>query len=252
MEDAQLMEIFMEIQRGLPRQGPGNDDATRYALSFCADLPDSPAVLDIGCGPGMQSLVLADALRGSIAAVDLHQEYLDELEHRAAVRGLREYVTPILEDMSNLPFAPESFDLVWSEGAAYIMGVENALREWKKFLGPNGYIVYSELLWLTDSPPVEAKQFFDQEYPAMSNIEHNKEMIKQTGYCLVQNFTLEDEAWWDNYYSPLEAKLSALRAKYQDDEQALSVVEMTAGEIEVRRKYGSSYGYEFFIARLKS
>ena len=252
MNEAQVMEVFMEIQRGLPRQGPGSDDATRYALSFCTDLPEKPSVLDIGCGPGMQSLVLADALRGSITAVDLYQEYLDELESRATIKGLHNYIKPVCEDMTKLPFPANSFHLIWSEGAAYIMGVENALCEWKKFLAPTGYIVFSELLWLTDCPPDEAKQFFEQGYPAMSDIEHNKELISQAGYSLVMNFTIEDKAWWEAYYSPLAAKLPALREQYQDNDEALEFVDMAATEIEVRHKFGTSYGYEFFVAKLQS
>lgn len=251
MDEAQMMEIFMEIQRGLPRQGPGNDDATRYALSCCTDLPETPSVLDIGCGPGMQTLVLADALRGSITAVDLHQEYLDELENRARTKGLYEHITPACEDMTNLPYSLNSFDLIWSEGSAYIMGVENALREWKRFLMPTGYIVFSELLWLTDNPPDEARQFFEQAYPAMSDIEHNKDLIRQTGYELVTNFTIDDKAWWDDYYSPLQERLPKLRNRYKDDEQALGFVEMTIAEIEIRRKYANAYGYEVFVAQLK-
>lgn len=250
MDDPKLIEIFMDIQRGLPRQGPGNDNATCHALSFCTDLPEHPSVLDIGCGPGAHSIILANQLRGSIIAIDLHQEYLDELKQRAAASGLGDYVTPMLEDMTNLPFAHENFHLIWSEGAAYIMGVENALREWRKLIKPRGYIVFSELLWLTDNPPDEAKEFFDHEYPAMRNIEYNKELIKQSGYRLIQNFTIEENAWWNNYYSPLEAKLPALRAKYINNEQALSFINVTATEIEIRRKFGSAYGYEFFVAQL--
>ncbi len=252
MDDAQVMEIFMDIQRGLPRQGPGSGEATRHALSFCTDLPEHPAVLDIGCGPGAQSLVLAKVLHGSITAIDLHQEYLDELDNRAAANELQDHITTMLGDMTNLPFAPSSFDLIWSEGAAYIMGIEHALHEWKLLLRPGGYFVFSELLWLTDNPPLEVKEFFDQEYPVMSDIEHNKELIRQAGYCLINNFTIEENAWWDEYYSPLEEKLSGLREKYEGDEQALSLVKRTAAEIEVRRRFGSTYGYEFFIVQRKS
>ncbi len=87
MNDERAMEIFMDIQRGLPRQGPGHDDETRQALGYCLELPDQPSVLDIGCGPGMQTLVLAGMLHGSVTAIDLHQEYLDELQIRSDAVG---------------------------------------------------------------------------------------------------------------------------------------------------------------------
>ena len=60
---------------------------------------------------------------------------------------------------------------------------------------------------------------------------------------------LPDTAWWDDYYAPLADKLPMLRQKYRDDDEALGVVEMTQREIEMRRKFGDSYGYEFFVGR---
>lgn len=250
MNDARLMEIFMDVQRGLPRQGPGSDDTTRRALSLCVDLPPQPNVLDVGCGPGKQSLVLADALRSPVTAVDMHQEYLDQLDRDANARGLRDFIAPMHGDMTQMPFADEAFDLIWSEGAAYIMGVENALREWKRFLKDGGYIVFSELAWFTDDPPHEARQFFEQEYPAMRDVEANKALVREAGYRLVGNFSIKDSDWWDEYYAPLEAKLPALRDQYRGDDEGLSVVEMTATEIEMRRKYAAVYGYEFLVTQL--
>jgi len=46
------MEIFFEIHRDNPREGPGSFEATRKAYSALSSLPDKPVILDIGCGPG--------------------------------------------------------------------------------------------------------------------------------------------------------------------------------------------------------
>mgnify|MGYP003634625316 CR=1 FL=1 len=252
MENAEAMKVFMDIQSGLPRQGPGSDEATRRALIYCADLVSAPKVLDIGCGPGRQTLVLAEALRSSVTAVDIHQEYLDELEHAAIETQLKEFVAVERADMSDLPFAPQAFDLIWSEGAAYIMGVDQALREWRRLLTPDGYLVFSELIWLTDNPPKEAASFFDQEYPAMTDINGTLQIIERAGYHCMEHFTLDDGCWWDDYYSPLEAKLPALREKYKNNADALAIVEMTAQEISMRKAHGEAYGYEMFVLRAES
>lgn len=244
------MEVFFDVQRGLPRQGPGSDDCTRRALGCCRDLSAAAAVLDIGCGPGRQALALAEALKGPITAVDFFQEYLDELTERAAAAGLGDRITALRADMADLPFPPRSFDLVWSEAAAYIMGIGNALRSWKAFLKPGGYIAFSELLWLEKDPPAEVAAFFREAYPAMGDIESNVALVEAGGYRLEGHFTLPDGAWWDDYYTPLEARLPALREKYRDDPEALGVVQMTADEIEMRRRFAASYGYAFFVARL--
>ncbi len=83
----------------------------------------------------------------------------------------------------------------------------------------------------------------------MKNVETNISIVVNSGYELVGNFTLPYSAWWDYYYTPLEAKLSGLTEKFNDDGLALSIIEATKLEIEMRRRYSRWYGYEFFIGR---
>ena len=249
-ENSHQFKVFLDVQSGLPRQGPGSDDSTLRALSICSRLPDKAVVLDIGCGPGMQTLALARASDASIVAVDIHQEYLEELKMRADAAGLGERIEIVSEDMQTLSFREHSFDLIWSEGAAYIMGFENALRSWKKLLKARGYIAVSELVWLYADPPGEVAEFFCGEYPAMTDIETNLATIRSSGYELIDHFTLPDATWWENYYTPLEAKLPLLTQKYAGDSVALEIIERAKVEMGMRRRYSEVYGYEFFIARV--
>lgn len=248
-DDARLFEIFMDVQRGLPRQGPGCDDSTLQALGLCADLPARPAVLDIGCGPGLQTLVLAKALACSITAVDLQREYLEQLKAGAEAADVADRIDTLGADMSALPVAPESYDLIWAEGSAYIMGFEKAFAAWRRFLKPGGSIAVTELVWLRSDPPAEVAQFFGEAYPAMSEVDSNLARIGERGYEVLGHFTLPDRAWWQHYYTPLEAKLPALREKYAGDTAALGVIEIAEREIDLRHRFADCYGYEFFVAR---
>jgi ubiquinone/menaquinone biosynthesis C-methylase UbiE len=249
-ENHRLFEIFWDVQRGLPRQGPGSDESTLKALALCTGLPEQLALLDIGCGPGMQTVALAKALAGShITAVDIHREYLDELKERAKAARVAECIHILAGDMQTLPFPPQHFDLIWAEGAAYIMGFEEALVAWKRFLKAEGYIAVSELVWLRSSPPTEVAEFFGREYPAMTDIETIMATIRTSGYEPRGHFTLPDAAWWESYYTPLEAKLPSLYNKYAADEKALSMIEIAKREIDLRRRFGSWYGYEFFVGQ---
>jgi SAM-dependent methyltransferase len=247
--NVRLTQVFFDIQRGLPRQGPGDDASTLRALSLCAELPERPDVLDVGCGPGRQTIALAQALDGRITAGDLHQEYLDQLVATAVAEGLRERIGQMRVDMLDLPFGRDSFDLIWSEGAAYILGFGEAFARWQYPLRARGYIAVTELTWLTDRRPAPAADFFASEYPPMTDVATNLATIEEQGCEMIGHFTLPDAAWWDHYYTPLEAKLPELRVKYADDAEALELVEMTAREIDVRRRFGDSYGYEFYVAR---
>lgn len=247
--EQRLLEIFFEIHRGLPRQGPGSDESTRKAFALCAELPKQPAIVDIGCGPGMQTLALAKATDGKIVAVDTTREYLDELRARAAAECVADRIEIREADMNSLPFTPGSFDLIWSEGAAYNMGFANALKAWAPLLKPGDYLAVSELVWLTPDPPAEAAAFFGAGYPAMQSVEANLALFRASGYDMIGHFTLPDRDWWQHYYTPLEAKLPPLFEKYGDDGDAFRIVETTKREIEIRRRFPDAYGYEFFVAR---
>ena len=221
----------------------------RGALALCAGLTASPDILDIGCGPGRQSLVLARATGGQVTAVDLHAEFLEEVRQHAATAGLGDRLRVVQADMRDLPFEPASFDLIWSEGAAYAMGVAEALVRWRPLLRPGGYLGYSDLVWTGDVRPTDVQEFFATGYPEMTDVGGNLRRITEAGYALVGQFRLPESAWWDEYYTPLEARLPGLRERYRSDDAALSVIGSTAREIELRRRYPDSYGYQFSIAR---
>ena len=249
MNDDRLVELFFEIHRGLPRQGPGSGESTLRALSFCAALPEDSIVLDIGCGPGMQTMALADARPGQIIAVDTCEEYLGQLRGRVRQANLTDRVEVRNADMRQLDFAENAFDLIWCEGAAYIIGIATALCAWRPLLRDEGYLAFTELVWLEAQPADTVFEFFRAEYPAMADIESVKEQIHQAGYELVGDFTLPDSAWWDDYYTPLADKLPALRKKYANDTDALNVIALTETEIDMRRRFSSAYGYQFFVAQ---
>jgi hypothetical protein len=88
-------------------------------------------------------------------------------------------------------------------------------------------------------------------YPAMTDVEGNVALIEDAGYDLIGHFPVPESGWWDEYYTPLEARIQALRERYRDDANALAVIESTAQEIDLRRRYGANYDYESFVSRVK-
>jgi ubiquinone/menaquinone biosynthesis C-methylase UbiE len=102
----------------------------------------------------MQTIDLADLLpTAKITAIDGHAPFLIELRRRAAERGYTQRITTQLADLRALPFAPGSFDLIWCEGAAYIMGLEQALKAWGPLLTRSGRIAVTEPAWLRADAP---------------------------------------------------------------------------------------------------
>ena len=108
--------IFFEVFESLPRQGPGNHACAARALGLCRDLPPTPAVLDLGCGIGGQTLHLTELTSGTIVAIDSHAPSIERLRTTVAERGLRHRVWPVVGDMAHPGLAPNSFDVVLAAG----------------------------------------------------------------------------------------------------------------------------------------
>jgi SAM-dependent methyltransferase len=242
--------IFFEVFETLPRQGPGNRACAERALGLCHDLPSSPAVLDLGCGVGGQTLPLVELLPGArITAIDSHAPSIERLQATVAARGLGDRVWPVVGDMAQPGLPPESFDLIWSEGALYNIGIENALRVCHGLLRPGGTLAFTDAVWRKENPPPEVKASFDFDYPTMGRVPDLVAAIDRTGFSLVDHFTLPDEAWWDDFYTPMVRRIEERRGTYAGDAEALGILDQLAQEPEMHRRHSDHYAYEFFVAR---
>jgi len=244
---SRFWEIFFEVYESLPRQGPGNRACASRALGLCRDLPPTPLVLDLGCGVGGQTLHLAELTSGSMIAIDSHAPSIVRLRAAVAERGLAHRVRPLVGDIARPDQAFESFDLIWSEGALYNIGIENALQIYRGLLRPHGYLAFTDPVWRQENPPREVKASFD-DYPTMGNVSDVLAAIERSGSSLAGHFTLPDEAWWDDFYTPMERRIEELRGKYAEDADALAALEQIAREPEMHRRERSNYKRPFRFA----
>lgn len=243
------MDIFFEIHKNIPREGPGDDASTIKAYHLIPKL-NQPKILDIGCGPGLQTLALAKTTDGTIIAGDIHQPFLDSLKRKLIEQKLSEKVSVTHLDMFDLSnYEDGSFDIIWSEGAVYIMGFEKGLLSWQNKVKTGGYIVVSELCWLKPCLNDELQAFWDEEYPPMVSHEDNLETIKRVGLSCEHSFVLPDSSWWLHYYTPLTKRVQELRDVYKDDSEAQTLLDYTMKEIEMHEKYSDTYGYVFYIIK---
>jgi ubiquinone/menaquinone biosynthesis C-methylase UbiE len=244
-------EILFKIMEELPRQGPGVDPFTRQAYFRLPDVPEEPRILDIGCGVGKQTIALSLCTKGTIVPIDIHRPFLLKLLQRAVEKGVQSRISPIQASMCHLPFLRESFDLIWSEGAIFIMGFEKGLDYWKYFLRPEGCIVVSELSWLPGNPPIELREYWEANYPAMKTIEENIAIIEKSGYALIGTFILPDFVWWDECYTPLQQQLAGFWKRYSEKPDGREVLTSIEEEISMFRKFSRFYGYVFYLMQNK-
>lgn len=240
--------IFFEVFEQLPRQGPGSIDCARRALALCEALPRGPRVLDLGCGGGAQTLQLASLLDGDILAIDQHLPFIEKLRHTLATRGLAPRVRTEVGDMNALRLAPESFDLIWSEGALYNIGMDAACSLAQSLLAPGGYLAFTDAVWRSTDIPEELHAAF-ADYPGMGHVEDTRVRLDAHNFQLIGDFALPPSAWREAFYTPMEIVIAELRPRYADDDQALSVLDSLAQESDMHRRLGHHYGYQFFVAR---
>ena len=94
---------WWQVNGELDQQGPGSDASTLRALAALPDLPDSPRIADLGCGPGRQTLALARATGGRVAALDLLPPFLKRLRDRARRARLESQICIAQCDMARPP-----------------------------------------------------------------------------------------------------------------------------------------------------
>jgi ubiquinone/menaquinone biosynthesis C-methylase UbiE len=243
MED---MDYFFELFEALPRGGPGDNNSTRQAFHVIPKL-NHPLILDIGCGPGVQTLELAKISGGKIVALDNHQAFLDTLRHSADNAGLADRIIPTNRSMLEMDFDDNTFDIIWSEGALYFMGFQNGLRRCRELLKNPGYLAVTELVYLSPDPPAPLAQYLESEYPDIKDVPANIEIIQAEEFQLLSHFTLPKSAWLNSYYGPMEQQLARLTKKYQHNDIALKQFNAMSTEIDFYKQYSDYYGYEFFI-----
>lgn len=248
MNDLQW-KVFFDIHKDLPREGPGSNELTEKAWNMLDGVPEKPEVLDIGCGPGMQTFKLAELTGGTITAVDTWQPYLDKIAEAAEQKGLDKRVITKNASMMELPFAPGSFDVVWAEGSIYIMGFGRGLQSVYEMLKPGGWFAASELSWFKPDAPKTLRAFWEEGYPGMQTVEGNRELISAAGFALAGDFNLPDNAWRDEYYDYIEQRLPQVKELYKGNEEAQAVIEAEELEIKLHKEYSEYFGYTFFIMR---
>lgn len=243
------LQALFTLFSGLPRQGPGSDCSTLEALRRLPPLPPKATVLDLGCGSGRQTLVLARTLRTRVVGIDIHQPYLDELERAAASAGLSGCIQTRCLSMDALDYPPGSIDLIWSEGAIFVLGMPRALRLWRPLLRVGGCLAFTDVTWLDAQPPEEAAAFFREEYPGIATLEQNRRRVESEGYEVLDAFPLPAEDWWTEYYSPLRERIAKLRPELPAQPELAAVVAATEREIHLFSRFSSSYGYVFYLLR---
>ena len=104
-----------------------------------AQVGQSSQILDVGCGIGGSSLYLAEKFNANVIGITLSPVQASRAAERAKEAELSKRVEFQVADALNLPFADQSFDLVWSmESGEHMPDKEQFLGECSRILKPGG------------------------------------------------------------------------------------------------------------------
>ena len=246
-------KLLIDLHIEADRQGPGSHQATEKAIDFAiADRTIPLEIVDIGCGTGASTILLAQLLNANITAVDFLPQFLDVLRTKAAQLGVSDRITTLACSMQSLPFADEQFDVIWSEGAIYNMGFENGIQQWQRLLKAGGVLVVSEITWITAHRPAEIQAYWDKHYPEIGTASSKMKLLEDHGYTPLAYFALGDECWLENYYQPLQGRFQQFLARHHHSNDAFNLVAAEEQEISLFQKYRQYFSYGVYIARKKS
>lgn len=119
-----------------------------------AQVNSAQKILDVGCGIGGSTLYLAQKFNASATGITLSPVQAGRATERAQAAGLGETTQLQVADALNMPFADNSFDLVWSlESGEHMADKQKFLQECYRVLKPGGTLIF--VTWChrpTDEP----------------------------------------------------------------------------------------------------
>ena len=221
------MKKSIELYKDNLREGLNK--YTRKAYLMLPEL-DKPRILDIGCGSGVPTIELARLSNGQIVGLEIDQALLNKLMRKIEKAGLSDRIKTVRCSMFELDFPDESFDIIWSEGSIFKIGFEKGLKEWRRFLKPNGFLVVHD---------------------EITNTKKKLKYIPNCGYKLLGHFLISEDIWWAEYCRPLEKRINDVRKKYINESRALLELDNEQQEIDMFKKNPKSNRSIFYIMQKK-
>ena len=200
----------------------------RYTKKAFHMLPklDKPRILDIGCGYGIQTIEVAKLSNGEIIGIDIDQALLDKFTKKIEEAGFSNRIKAINCSLFEIDFPDEIFDIIWAEGSIWIIGFLKGLREWKRFLKPNGFLVVHD---------------------DITNVKYRLKKVPSCGYKLINHFMVPEDAWWEEYFKPLEIRINKLYKKYNNDPEALKILNKHQKEIDMIKANPKMFLSAFYL-----
>jgi len=139
------------------------------AANEASSLWPPTSILDVGCGIGGSTLYLAEKFNATATGITLSPVQAKRAKERAESANLSQRTNFTVADALNMPFADESFDLLWSlESGEHMPNKMKFLQECYRVLKPNGTIIMAT--WCHRSVDGSDGQLTDDERRHLADI----------------------------------------------------------------------------------
>jgi len=202
-------------------------------------------ILDVGCGIGGSTLYLAEKFNATAQGITLSPEQVRRAKERAREANLGDRIDFQVANALELPFADNSFDLVWSfESGEHFPDKAKFLKEAYRVLKPGGMLLMAT--WChrpTDSLAGELtadeKQHLAAIYrvyclPFVISLPEYRAIARQTGFqqIITDDWSQAVAPFWniviDSALTP-QAIIGLIQSGWQTIEAALSLGLMSRG-----------------------
>lgn len=208
-------------------------------------------ILDVGCGIGGSSLYLAEKFQASATGITLSPVQANRAAERAKAAGLSDRTRFQVADALEMPFADESFNLVWSlESGEHMPDKQKFLQECYRVLKPGGKFLF--VTWChRPTPPVltpDEQQHLQKIYevyclPYVISLPEYEQMAQQIGFQQIQTADWSEAVapFWniviDSAFTP-QALVGLVRSGWTTIQAALSLGLMSRGYERGLIKFG--------------
>ena len=182
---------------------------------------ENPMILDVGCGSGVPTLMLAEKYNGKITAVDIDTKSIDVFREKVKELNLFNRITLSNSSLFDMKVKDNQYDLILAEGLLNVVGFQKGFLRLTELLKRKGFIIIHD---------------------EFQNQNGKIEFIKNNGCKILDSFVLDEHVWWNNYFKCLEKEISSII-----NEGILKLFKSDLQEIAMFKKNPSRYKSIYYI-----
>lgn len=138
--------LTLDDSAGIDQLHLGGRRASR-SLARLGSFDDGMRVLDVGCGTGGASRLLADEHGVEAIGVDITAAFIEVADWLSQATGLETKTRFLCADAARVPLADAAVDAIWCQHALMNMPkVAKVLAEWRRLLVPGGRVLLHEVV----------------------------------------------------------------------------------------------------------